>query len=184
MTFIRKAARVALAAVALVLAGTAQGHVVYDLGFDPVGFFGSGHIQIDAGCLETNGGPFPSNSEDCPIDLLDLQVHDSFGGNWTLTNAFDVATSFDVVNHNLFDFESVVLNLTFVGFDQTDRLTRIQSTECFGQIQFHIEDRTVNFSSCYVDDTGHYVIPEPASGALILAGLGAAWLARRRRRSA
>jgi hypothetical protein len=182
MRFYWKAARVALSAVVLAWAGIAQSHVVYDLGFDPPGFFGSGHIQIDQSCLSENGGPFSSNSEDCPIDLLDVQVHDSAGGNWSLTSAFNIATAFDVVNNNLFDFDSIVLNLTFEGFDNTDRPTGVSSLECNGQLQFFREDRVVTFSTCYVDDNGHYVIPEPASGALILAGMGAAWLARRRRR--
>ena len=182
MTFIWKAARVALAAVVLALAGTAQAHVVYDLGFDPPGFFGSGQIGIDEACLTTNGGPFPSDIEDCPIDLQNVHVHDSAGGNWTLLSAFNVATAFDVVNHNLYDFDSIVLNLTFDGFEHSD-FAHIFATECSGQLQFFRDDRTVIFSTCYVQDTGHYVIPEPASGALIVAGLGTAWLARRRRRS-
>jgi hypothetical protein len=190
MTFFWKAARVALAAVVLAWVGTAQAHVVYDLGFDPTGFFGNGQLTIDATCLSEDG-TFSSSSESCQIDLVFVDAHDSGGGNWSRGPLFDIAEgmTFDVVNHELVSFDSIAMFLGFVNFD-SDRFTGIRAIDfgcdASGQLQFFRGDNQVTFQGCGGTDSGVYALtratPEPASTGLVLGALGAAWLARRRRR--
>jgi hypothetical protein len=176
-----------LAAVVLSFGGAAQGTVVYDLGYDPTGFFGNGQLSIDNACVATDG-TFTSSSESCPIDLLFDTTHDSGGGNWSSGLIADIAEGmqFDVANHQLVAFDSIALNLTFNGLDiitlRTSGGALSVGCEASGQLQFFRGDNVVTFQGCGGLDTGTYRVPEPASGALILGGLGAAWLARRRRR--
>ena len=171
MTFIWKTARVALAAVSLALAGTAQAHVVYDLGYDPTGFFGNGQLTIDEACLLVDGA-HSSEYGDCQIDLVFVNAHDSGGGNWSLGALPDIAEGmgFTVVDHELVSFDSIPLFLNFDHFD-SDRFTGIRSInfgcEASGQLQFFQGDNQVTFQGCNGNESGVYSLvraaPEPAS---------------------
>ena len=185
MKAVWKVARALAAAAALAMAGGAQGAVVYDVNFDPVGFFGNGQLRIDPSCLSEDG-TFFSNIESCPIDVLFMNAHDTGGGNWSVLEVDNIADQFKVVNGQLVALEGLV-TLNFDNFDNTDNFSLrssngIQSVECgTGNLQFLIPDNVVTFDGCGGLDTGNYLIPEPASIGLTLAGLGALWLGRRRR---
>lgn len=191
MTFIWTAARVALAAVVFAFTGAAHGTIVYDLGYDPTGFFGNGQLTIDDGCV-ADDGTFLSNSDNCPINLVFVNAHDSGGGNWSSGPLFDIAEGmlFDVVGHNLVAFDSIPIFLNFDFFD-SGRPTGIRAVggcEASGELQFFRGDNVVTFQGCAGNESGVYSLvraaPEPASTGLVLGAMGAAWLARRRRRSA
>ena len=182
MKAVWKVARAVVAAAALALGGAAQGAVVYDVNFDPEGFFGNGQLQIDPSCLSEDG-TFFSNSEDCPINVLFMNAHDSAGGNWSTLEVDNIADQFKVVNGQLVALDALV-TLNFDNFDNFDFLAnRVRgATSCgSGNLEFFIEDNVVTFDGCGGLDTGIYRIPEPASIGLTLAGLGALWLGRRRR---
>ena len=184
MKAVWKVARAVLAAAALAFGGGAQGAIVYDVNFDPVGFFGNGQLQIDPSCLDREDGTYDSNSESCPIDVLFMHAHDTGGGNWDVLEVDNIASAFVVQNGQLVALEGLV-TLDFSGFDdlEIDRFTT-QGVGCdaSGILQFLIPDKVVTFGGCNGLDTGNYLIAEPASVGLTLAGLGAVLLARRRRK--
>jgi uncharacterized protein YigE (DUF2233 family) len=184
MKAVWKVARAAVAAAALALGGGAQAGVVYDVNFDPIGFFGNGQLQIDPSCLSEDG-TFSSDSENCPIDVLFMNAHDSGGGNWDVLEVDNIATSFVVHNGQLVAIDGSVI-LDFSNFDPDNFSSRnvAQGVGCeaSGQLTFLIPDNVVTFDGCNGLETGIYRIPEPASIGLTLAGLGAALLARRRRK--
>jgi hypothetical protein len=189
MKAVWKVARAVVAAAALALAGGAQGAIVYDVNFDPFDFFGNGQLRIDPACLDREDGTYSSNSENCPIDVLFMHANDTGGGFWDIGEVDNVASAFLVQGGQLVAVDLSV-TLDFSGQDLGDRLSNvIQSVGCdaSGNLQFFIPDRLVQFDGCGGLDEGTYRIslaPEPASMGLTLGALGAAWLARRRRKAA
>jgi len=192
MSFMRKSARGALVAVVLAFAGAAQGGVVYDLGYDPDGFFGNGQLSVDPSCLVADGTQIAPTGN-CHIDLLFDNTHDSAGGNWSRGFLANIATLFDVAGGELVSFDSIPIGLTFDSFDSSSftsvAFTDSNPCEASGVLQFYRVhndfSNDVTFQGCAgTDETHPYTltrVPEPEPLALALAAGGAAWLARRRR---
>jgi len=180
-------ARALVAAVALALAGGAQGAVLYDVNYDPVGFFGNGSLDVADSCLALGDGLHNVEDADgCFIDVVDMFTHDSGGGNWNADGgSFSV---FELLDHNLIGIQGGV-TMFFGHFDPDDfRLANsIQSVGCgdTSSLNFSTDGNVVRFQGCGGPDGGVYTltqVPEPASMGLTLGALAAAWFARRRRK--
>jgi hypothetical protein len=182
--------RAGLAAILAAFAGASHA-IVYDLNYDPVGFFGNGQVTIDAACLATDG-TYSSSASSCSIDLVFAYAHDSGHGNWQRGPLADIADDlqFVVANHELVSFDSTLISLLFTGFDPPPPTLSLDSSPQLsgcrgGDLQFYRSDNVVTFNGCAGPETGTYTLqraPEPATGALLIGALGGAWFARRRRR--
>ena len=190
MKAVWKVARAVVAAAALALAGGAQA-VVYDVNFDPDGFFGNGQIDINPACLALADDVY-ANSEFCGVGFDGMYTHDSGHGNWFSDN-FGNISSFEIQNHQLVAIEGFI-TLFFQGFDASGDSARLSNfiqvgnpcgEDAQSDLNFGIDGRPVSFLGCAGLETSVYTItrvPEPASIGLTLAGLGALWLGRRRRK--
>jgi hypothetical protein len=186
----------AATAAALGMFGTAAQATFYGGDFDPPEITGhfTGHFivnDVDDGCLHPDGG--------CQIDLISLVITTSgdFGSGDFSTGQTDIASSasFDGGLH----FLSVPIPLTtpsfvFAGFDRLAPAVTcspcVQFTPDFGPdfighfgflANLGLFDANGQFVS---GDTARYAaapIPEPGSLGLLVGGIGAAWLARRRK---
>ena len=116
----------------------------------------------------------------------------SQGGNWSTGFVANIATLFDVVNGDLFAFDSIPITLGFDGFDSTDfrALANVGAfsdsvCEASGNLQFYRGDKVVTFDGCAgPESTSPYTltrVPEPEPLVLALAAGAAAWITRRRR---
>jgi hypothetical protein len=181
-------ARAGVAAAALALAGAAQGAVVYDVNFDPLLFFGNGTLDVGDPCLALSDGFHNVGDADgCFIDVVSMYAHDTGAGNWNADGGS--FSSFELENHVLVGLEGDV-SMFFQGFDDSSFRfaggNTIQGAGCDSpaDLSFSTDGNTVSFNGC-ASDTGNYTltqVPEPASMALTLGALGAAWFARRRRK--
>jgi hypothetical protein len=180
----------AAAAAALGTFGTATQATLYGGGFDPptaTGHFtGDFFLDITDSCFSE--GP-------CQVDLLSLTITSSttFGPGWFSTGQANIANSASLDGG--LHFDSVEIPLTsndfldsaFFGLATLDQVncspcvqfTTIYTTDFFGHGPGWIANlfNAENNNAIYVATA----IPEPGTLALVLGGIGAAWLRRRRK---
>jgi hypothetical protein len=201
MAVSRKTLRIfmfAAAAAAVGMFGTVAQATFYGGDFDPpvaTGHF-TGHFivnDVNDGCLHPDGG--------CQIDLISLVIFNSgdFGSGDSSGFQPNIASSESVSFVGGLHFMSVPIPLTnpsppppgfaFAGSGSvaadvtcTARNPCLQFTPTIGDDFFkhhgfiaNLFDDTVNNNAIYV------VIPEPGSLGLLVGGIGAAWLTRRRK---
>jgi hypothetical protein len=190
----------AAAAAAAGMFGTVAQATFYGGDFDPptiIGHF-TGHFivnDVDDRCLAGEGG--------CEIDLFSLVIFNSghFGsGDFSGFQA-------NIANNAIFDgglhFDSVPIPLTspfsdfaFAGSGSVGAAVIcnpcVQFTTAFGKDFLDLEGHQGYLANLYNDpaevaDNAIYTaarIPEPGSLGLLVGGIGAAWLARRRKTTA
>jgi len=160
--------------------GTGAQATRYGVVFDPF----SGTALLDYSC--------PDN---CVIDLLNADIVSSvFPGTWVSGQQNNIATDIISSGGNLIAFDSGPLLLSpfltdlIFGFDAPScstpslKFTETPSTDASGFQGYQAQ--LVCGDSLIVYDTATYgltAVPEPGTLALILGGLGVAWLTRRRK---
>lgn len=186
----------AAAAAALGMFGTVAQATFYGGDFDPpviTGHF-TGHFIVN----DVNDRCLSGNSEGCEIDLISLVITNSghFGFGDFSTGQTNIASnvSFDGGLH----FLSVPIPLTSpfsdFGFESAGFGSLAPAVTCSPCVQFtptigddnvfHHHGFIANLFNDAVGDNAIYVaapIPEPGSLGLLVGGIGAAWLTRRRK---
>jgi hypothetical protein len=182
----------AAVAATLGMFGTATQATFYGGDFDPPTIQGhfTGHflLNVSDSC----------NSEDCQIDVVSLLIDASstFGPGWVSDGQTDIATNVNFDGH-LIAFDSVLVGLFIPSFEGPSqftasvipctpslRFTSVFDTDFLGHEGFIADMECVNANQQNVGDNATYVlrqIPEPGTLALILGGIGAGWLTRRRK---
>jgi hypothetical protein len=184
------------AAAALGTFGTLAQATFYGGDFDPPTITGhfTGHFivnDVDDQCLQ--------GSESCEIDLISLVITNSgdFGSNGSSSSQPNIASNVSFVGGLHFlsvpiavTFPSTDLELLSAGFGSlapADCSPCVQFTPDIGDDYFQHHGFLANLG--FFDsngqfvrgDTAIYVIPEPGSLGLLVGGIGAAWLTRRRK---
>jgi PEP-CTERM motif-containing protein len=202
MTMTRKTVRIllgALATVAVAIFAVPASAVQYSSGFDPVAFSGTGLFQFDDTCLNTDGLHLAA---DCNLVLLNASL------DMTDTGSSDTAhLDFAPVLPDSTDMVDLIISGgTLVGIDTgligpvfvTDDGSSLfgpwwlqwQSDPVFlftGGCTVGVESEVCTpneFSSGEATNVTFTRVPEPGTLGLILGGVGAAWVARRRKRAA
>jgi len=200
MAVSRKTLRIficAAAAVAFGMFGTMAQATFYGGDFDPPTITGhfTGHFvvsDVNDGCLHPDGG--------CEIDLISLVITNSgdFGSNGFSSSQTNIASNVSFVGGLHFlsvpipvTFPSFVIDSVSAGFGSLAPAVNcnpcVQFTPTIGDdfSQHHgflanlgLFDSNNQFTS---GDTAIYRIPEPGSLGLLVGGIGAAWLTRRRK---
>jgi hypothetical protein len=195
------------AAAAFGMFGTASHATFYGGDFDPPTIQGhfTGHflLNVTGNCNHPNG-----EGSDCRIDLVNLLIDGSgtFGPGWISLGQSDIATNI-IFDGHLFAFDSTLINLFIPGvggltsdaglgsFDVIAaapctpqlRFTSNFATDFGGHTGFIADMECNNANGQSIGDNAIYVltqIPEPGTLALILGGIGAGWLTRRRKAAA
>jgi hypothetical protein len=173
----------ALVAAVAFFSGAAQA-IVYPITYDPP--TGLGTVQVrDEACLV--------DDVRCVLDLLTTDLVDSDGNEWLLPSpALDVADPegsiiVDFETRQLVAFDSVGITLILVSSPGLEVASFGPAEEpCTATLRL-FSDNSTSLTTCFgLTNTGIYVVgpalaPEPASLALIVVGVAAAWAARRRR---
>jgi hypothetical protein len=184
----------AAAAAALGTFGTATQATLYGGGFDPPP--ATGHFTGEF-LLDITDSCFQEVTEGCQVDLVSLTITSSttFGGGWFSTGQANIANSASLDGG--LHFDSVEIPLTsndfldsaFFGLatlDQVNCSPCVQFTTVFDEDFFeHGPGWIANLFNAE-NNNAIYVataIPEPGTLALVLGGIGAAWLRRRKTRS-
>ena len=188
-------------AAAFGMFGTASQATFYGGDFDPpeiLGHFtGNFLLNVTGACNHPNG-----EGSDCRIDLVSLFIDGSgtFGAGWTSFGQSNIGTNISFDGH-LIAFDSVLINMFIPSGDGFSTFADVNVIPCTPQLRF-----TSNFSTDFNGHTGFiadmecnnaqgqsigdnaiYVlrqIPEPGTLALLLGGMGAGWLTRRRKAAA
>jgi len=179
----------AAVAATLGMFGTATQATFYGGDFDPPPnhFTGNFLLNVSDSC----------NSEDCQIDVVSMFIDSSstFGPGWVSHGQMNIATNVNFDGH-LISFDSVPVTLFIPSFEGPSQFTAnaipctpsLSFTETFGTDSLghtgFIANLECNANNQIVGDNAIYVlrqIPEPGTLALILGGVGAAWLSRRRK---
>ena len=192
----RKSLRIfmcAAVAAALGMFGTATQATFYGGDFDPPTILGhfTGHFLLNVSDT--------CSSEDCQIDVVDVLIDASstFGPGWVSHGQPDVATNV-IFDGHLIAFDSVLVNLFIPSFEgglsqftasvipctPSLRFTSFFGPDFLSHEGFIADLECNNANNQSVGDNAVYVlrqIPEPGTLALILGGVGAAWLTRRRK---
>lgn len=188
-----QALRCALVLAAFALAAGAQAAPIHPIAYDPP--TGTGSLNEEADCSDPE-------SSTCSIDLLTTLITDSFGNTWQLpAPLINIATNTAFGEGGLFAIQTPFFSVDLVEGDGCgDGCGSIllafapivsQQVGCeTANFRLNIDNTTDLVNSCNVENHGIYVIgppqaaPEPASLALIVGGMTAAWAIRRRRRAA
>jgi hypothetical protein len=179
----------AAAAAALGTFGTATQATLYGGGFDPPP--ASGHFTGDF-LLDITDSCFQEVTAGCQVDLVSLRITSStaFGGGWFSTGQANIANSASLDGG--LHFNSVEIPLTgnffdaaFFGSDTSDQVN------CNPCVQFTTEFTTdffghgpgwiANLFNSENNNAIYVTVPEPGTLALVVGGIGAAWLRRRRK---
>ncbi len=181
----------AAAAAALGTFGTATQATLYGGGFDPP--TATGHFTGDF-LLDITDSCFSEGP--CQVDLVSLTItsSDAFGGGWFSNGQANIANSasldgglhFDSVEIPLFNntlFDSAFFGLATLDQDCNPcvQFTTVFDTDFEGHGPGWIANlfNLENNNAIYVATA----IPEPGTLVLIVGGIGAAWLRRRKTRS-
>lgn len=191
----RKTARMfmcAAVAAALGTFGTATQATFYGGNFDPPEILGhfTGHFLLNVSDT--------CNSDNCQIDLISLSITDSgtFGPGWISSGQLDIGTNV-IVDGPLIAFDSILIDLFIPSTDgpflfttnaipctPSLRFTSFFDQDFLGHPGFIADLECINSNQQNVGDNAVYAltqVPEPGTLALILGGVGAAWLTRRRK---
>jgi hypothetical protein len=194
MTVSRKTLRMfmcAAAAAALGTFGTATQATFYGGTFDPP--TATGHFTGDF-LLDISDGCFSEGP--CQFDLLSLTItsSDTFGPGWFSGFQGNIASSASLDGGLHFDSVEIPLSnnffdSAFTGLATSDQVSCnpcVQFTTVFDQdFEEHGPGWIANLFNAE-NNNAIYVaaaIPEPGTLALVLGGIGAAWLRRRKTRS-
>lgn len=181
----------AAAAAALGTFGTATKATLYGGGFDPPA--ASGHFTGDF-LLDITDSCFQEVTEGCQVDLVSLRITSSttFGPGWVSGFQANIANSASLDGG--LHFNSVEIPLTGNFFDAaffgSATLDQVNCNPCVQFTTVFTEDffehgpgwianlfNAENNNAIYVATA----IPEPGTLALVVGGIGAAWLRRRRK---
>jgi hypothetical protein len=188
----RKSLRIfmcAAAAAALGTFGTVAQATFYGGDFDP--FTGTFSLNASNVC----------NSDNCTIDLGPDMFIDStvFGCCWTAPGQLGIDIPHTAIfseGGELVAFDSVLIQLSNNGVLPTLfandlppctspslRFTNVQGTDLNGDFGYLAQLVCANDPQTVLDDARYQLtrVPEPGTLALILGGVGAAWLTRRRK---
>jgi hypothetical protein len=190
----------AAAAAALGTFGTLAQATFYGGDFDPptiLGHFtGSFLLDVTGACNNPNG-----EGSDCTIDLIDAVIDTSstFNPGWVAVPHDNIATNI-IFDGHLIAFDSILIGLFIPSTEGSSLFAATNVIPCTPSLRFtsanppagdflghqgfiaDLECNNANNQS--VGDNAVYVlrqIPEPGTLALILGGVGAAWLTRRRK---
>jgi hypothetical protein len=153
----------------------------YDVGFDP-DFDGAVQISIVDSCLSQADGTYSSNSEFCTVDLVFADVFPLPAGvpHYTSGPQSDIAFEVKIAGNELIAFDTF-----FADFPVSC------GVECSGGLDFGIVPQNAYLTQCfgcgpvlidpYTLSRVALPIPEPGTLGLLFGGVGAAWLARRRK---
>ena len=204
----RKALRIllgALAAGAIVIFAAPASAVHYTSGFEPLSFFGTGLFQFDDSCLTANGGNGTYTGAQCNVSLLSVTASlnntDPPVGTGQLDFAPVLPDSGDII-------DIIISNGTLVGVN-TDPIGFVFPSPCTGDVcgtpwwiewdsfsdpvnQVLLFTGSCDGEECFRNElpSGSTFnvtfnrVPEPGTLGLIIGGVGAAWVARRRKRAA
>ncbi len=185
-------------AASLAMFGTAAKATFYPGDFDPPTITGhfTGHFivnDVNDRCL--------SNSEGCEIDLISLVITNSgdFGSGDFSTGQTNIASSVSFVGGLHFLSVPVPLSSPFSAFAFNSLAPAVTCSPCvmftpdIGDDFFQHHGFIANLG--FFDGNGQFVsgdtaiyvaaqIPEPGTLALLVGGIGAAWLTRRRKTTA
>jgi hypothetical protein len=200
ITMSRRAVRVFFGALAMATAAifaAPASAVVYDSGFDPSDLFGSGLFDFEGDCVHEGSYVLFVNDptmSTCTVTLL--------SGSATLFSSTDIVFA-PPPSTNIFDI--VVTNGILTGMDtgfigptfgtgespgpwylqwtQTPPLTLVAQdpVSIYGQTCVDDVCNPNTVSTAEALNVTFALVPEPATLGLILGGVGAAWLARRRK---
>ena len=191
----------AAGAAALGTFGTLAQATFYGGDFDPPTITGhfTGHFIVN----DVNDQCLAGNSEGCEIDLVSLVITNSgdFGSGDFSTGQANIANSVSFEGGLHFMSVPIPLSSPFsdfafasAGFSSLAPAVNcspcVQFTPTIGDDFLHHHGFLANLgffdsNGQFVSgDTAIYVIPEPGSLGLLVGGIGAAWLARRRKRRA
>jgi hypothetical protein len=190
----------AVAAVLGVAGAPAQATAYYDVIFDP-SFTGEVKFAIGDGCKAKSDGIYVAIGV-CEVDLVFADIFDSTGQEWVSGPQSFVGLLVQIVHGELAQFLSRPILLEPIPPDEPSSdflaLTSGHDEDCDGILQFFISRQgppPTTFQGCHssqsdsdtytlVPGTLTSTIPEPGTLGLILGGIGAAWLTRRRKRAA
>jgi len=197
----------ALAAAALAIFGVPANAVVYGSGFDPVTFSGTGFFEFDNHCETDNGGFGTYTQAQCNVLFLSASV-DMTDTNTGDPGHLDFGPStaiFDIIIQGglLVGVDTDLMGIAFVSTPCSGSLCNnnpwwIQWQSNFNDPVFLYTGTCTGgeFPSCdpntFAEGEAPNVTftrltdgaPEPGTLGLMLGGVGAAWLARRRKAAA
>lgn len=174
-------------AAALGMFGAGAQATQYGVVFDPptiLGHFTGGAL------LDVTGDCGSSEPITCQIDLLSafIDASSTFGPGWTSQGQTNIATDVLFDGH-LIAFDSVLIDLFNPEPGSIPCMPSLRFTSTFdpdflGHQGFIADLECLNADQENVGDNAVYIlaqVPEPGTLALILGGVGAAWLTRRRK---
>jgi hypothetical protein len=181
----------AAVAAALGMFGSVAQATFYGGDFDPPDITGhfTGHFivnDVDDQCLA-------GNSEGCEIDLIFLEItnSDHFGSGDFSSGQTNIASNVSFVGGLHFLSVPIPLSSPFTDFAFSGFNSLAPAVTCSPCVMFtpdigddnvfHHHGFIANLFNDAVGDNAIYVIPEPGSLGLLVGGIGAAWLTRRRK---
>jgi hypothetical protein len=189
----------ALATAAVAILAIPANAVVYSSGFDPLSFSGTGLFQFDTACETANGGFGTYTQAQCNVIFLSASV-DMVETSPSGTGQLNFGPSINI-------FGIVIEGGLLVGVDSGLFGPAFTGASCSGSLcngapwwiqwESDLSDPVFLFTGsciegCFPDQlpiatafnvtfTRLTEVPEPGTLGLILGGVGAAWLARRRK---